>query len=266
MERRVQVEGRELRVRDAGSGRPLLFVHGFPLDHTMWRRQYAELTDACRVLAIDLPGFGGSAGSGAAVTSMAEFADACAATLDALEIREPVVFCGLSMGGYVAWQFWARHAARLAALVVCDTRAAADSPDAANNRLVMADRVLREGPAFLVDAMADRLFARSTRERHPELIDEVRHSMNGAAPMAIAGALRGMAERPDMSASLADMRLPALVVCGESDVISPAPEMRSLAANLPDATFVEVPDAGHMSPLEQPIVVNAALRQFLLSL
>lgn len=264
MLRRVEVRGVELQVWDAGAGPPVLLVHGFPLDHGMWRAQIDVLRRDHRVLAVDLRGFGGSGGAtDAQPLTMETLADDCAALLDTLQLHEPITLCGLSMGGYVAWQFWARHAARLSRLILCDTRAAADSPETARGRLQMAERALREGTQFLVDAMAERLVSRDTREQQPELITALRRMMSDARGATVAAALRGMAQRPDMTARLSEVQTPTLVICGESDVISPASEMQAMAEAMPRARFVEVPRAGHMAPLEQPTVVNQAILDFL---
>ncbi|HEY2411185.1 MAG TPA: alpha/beta fold hydrolase, partial [Pirellulaceae bacterium] len=118
----VQVNGIKLNVVERGTGVPLLLAHGFPLDHSMWSGQLDGLSDRCRVIAPDLRGFGAS-DVVPGVATMQQMADDLAGVLDALAIREPVIFCGLSMGGYVAWQFALRHRTRLAKLILCDTRA-----------------------------------------------------------------------------------------------------------------------------------------------
>ena len=114
--------------------------------------------------------------------------------------REPVVYCGLSMGGYIAFQFWRKYAERLRGLVLCDTRAAADTPEAAAARRVMADRVLAEGPAPLVETMLPRLFCETTRQQRPEVVEGLRRVIMANSPHGIAAAALGMAERPDMTA------------------------------------------------------------------
>ena len=127
----------------------------------------------------------------------------------------------------------------------------------------MAARTEHEGSAFLVEAMAERLFDPLTRQQQPQLIDAVREVMSRADPRAVAAALRGMAARSDMTARLTEIQTPTLVVCGESDVISPASEMRTMAEALGQSTFVSIPCAGHLSPLEQPATVNRAILEFL---
>lgn len=261
---KYQVRDIQLHVVEAGAGPPLLLVHGFPLDHTMWQAQIEELARDARILAPDLRGFGGSEAAGE-IVSMEDFADDLAALLDVRQIEEPVVFCGLSMGGYIAWQFFLRHRTRLRALILCDTRAAADTPVAAEARRVNAGRVLSEGVGFLAEAMLEKLFAAETRQRRPEVVESIRRRMLSASPQGVAAALRGMAARPNMSAWLPQMDLPTLVVCGQEDALSTVEEMRGIAAQLPQARFVEIARAGHMSPVEQPQAVNQAIREFLAS-
>jgi pimeloyl-ACP methyl ester carboxylesterase len=215
-----------------------------------------------RVIAPDLRGFGASTGAAETIT-IERFADDLAEVLDGLGITEPVTFCGLSMGGYVAWQFWRRHAGRLARLILCDTRAVADTEDVARGRVVMAARVLREGAAVAADAMLPVLFAEQTVRDQPETVEATDRVMRATAPLAVAGALRGIARRADMTRELSHVDLPALVICGEHDVISTVDEMRAIAAALPQARFVEVSGSGHMTPLEAPLVVTAAIRAFL---
>jgi len=223
------------------------------------------LADRCRVIVPDLRGFGRSGSSPPPVT-MEQFADDLAVLLDALGVEEPVVLCGLSMGGYVAFQFWKRHAQRLKSLILCDTRAQADTPEAKANRRQTAERVLAEGADFLAESMPERLFATTTREQRPHVVAAVREMILRADPQGVAAASQGMALRPDMQGELARIRMPVLVLVGREDVISPPEEMRRIAESISGAEFVEIPDAGHMAPMENPAAVNQAIREFLDSL
>ncbi|MCA9143150.1 MAG: alpha/beta fold hydrolase [Planctomycetaceae bacterium] len=258
----VKLHDATLSFTDVGTGPVLLLVHGFPLDHSMWQPQLESLSDTYRIIAPDLRGFGASGGATETIT-MEQFADDMAALLDALGINEPITFCGLSMGGYVAWQFWRRHAARLSRLILCDTRAIADSEEVARGRAMMAERVLSEGSSIVAEAMLPKLFAEATARDDSNTVEATHRVMAATAPAAVAGALRGMALRPDMTKELPNIDVPTLVICGEHDVISPPDEMRSIADKLPNATFVEIAGSGHMSPLEAPAAVNAAIRDFL---
>jgi pimeloyl-ACP methyl ester carboxylesterase len=259
---KVQVGEISLNVVERGSGTPLLLAHGFPLDRSMWAGQLDGLADKCRVIAPDLRGFGAS-DVVPGVATMQQMADDLAGLLDALSIREPVVFCGLSMGGYVAWQFLLRHRARLAKLILCDTRAIADTPEAAAGRLKTAEQVLKEGPGIVADAMLPKLFAPNTQKDQPQIVEATRQVMLSTKAAGIAAALYGLAQRPDVTAELPKIDLPALVLCGEHDAISPPAEMEQFASKMPQAKFVKITAAGHMSPLEATAAVNAAIRMFL---
>jgi pimeloyl-ACP methyl ester carboxylesterase len=240
-------------------------MHGFPLDHTMWEAQIETLSGQWRVIAPDLRGFGQSGVTEGTVT-MAQLADDVAALVDALEIREPIVLCGLSMGGYVALAFWKRHAARLRGLILCDTRAAPDSPEAASARRQTADRVLREGMQVLADSMLPRLVGPETHTSQPQIAERLRATILACDPRGAAAAALGMAERPDFTAELGGIRCPTLIVVGAADVISPREEMASMAERIPACRFVSIAGAGHMTPMECPAQLNAALAGFLADL
>lgn len=252
----------ELWVHDRGRGPTILFVHGFPLDHSMWEGQGSAFHREYHVLLPDLRGFG-SSGLAEGTVSMADFADDLAALLDRRGITEPVVFCGLSMGGYIAFQFWKRHRNRLRALVLCDTRAAADLPEAAANRHTMAERVLSEGSQVAADAMLPKLFAPLVLEQKPAFYYATREVILNTPPESIAAAQRGMAVRPEMRPELGQIAVPTLVICGEQDVISPPEEMREIAAAIPGSRFELIAGAGHLSPLEKPAEFNAVLADWL---
>ena len=262
MQTRVEIPGATLNVLDVGEGTPILLVHGFPLDHTMWRLQVADLSKDFRCIAPDLRGFGLSSVTEGKVT-LEQFADDLAALLDALQITQPIVFCGLSMGGYIAWHFVRRHAQRLNALILCDTRAVPDAPEAAANRLKMANDVVQQGASVAANAMIPRLFAAETAQTQPALIDDLRQVILRTNPQGIAAAARGMAERADASPWLSSISIPSLVIVGEHDVISPVAEMRTIAAAIPHSQIEVLPNAGHMAPLENATMTNDAIRRFL---
>lgn len=259
------VNGVGLTTVDRGNGMPIVLVHGFPLNHTMWNAQIDALASRYRVLAPDLRGFGASGVTDGTV-SMDQMADDLAGLLEASGIQEPAVVCGLSMGGYIALRFWLRHRARLRALILCDARSAADAPEAAANRLTLADRVLREGPAPAAQAMLPKLTAEATAKAHPEVIEAIRQMILSTDPRGLAAAARGMAERLEMTPSLAEIACPTLLLVGQGDVISTPAGMRAMADAIPDAKFVEISNAGHLSPMENPAEVNAAIGAFLADL
>lgn len=257
----VRVGQVNLNVVQRGAGTTLLLVHGFPLDHQMWQGQIDDLAVDHRVIAPDLRGFGRSDVTEDA--GMEQFADDLAGLLDQLGVGQPVTLVGLSMGGYIAWDFWRRHARRISRLILCDTRAAADSPEIAKNRLETADRVLNDGPAVLATGLLSRLFSDYSRCRRAERIAATRQVMLSTSPIGIAAALRAMASRQDATRLLADIRVPTLLVCGAEDELTPPAEMESIATALPNVRMVTIANCGHMSPLEDPSAVNGAIREFL---
>lgn len=261
----AEINGIRMAYRDEGQGPPLLFVHGFALSHAMWREQIAEFSSSHRCIAPDLRGFGASAVTEGTVL-MEQHADDLAALLDEIGVTEPVVLCGLSMGGYVAWQFVRRHRRRLKGLILCDTRAIADTADGVVNRRRMAELVLRNGSEAAATAMIPALFASGSYEQRTALVEDVRQTILNTNPHGIAAAALGMAVRPDVSSELPAMDRPALLIVGAEDRISTVTEMQAIAAALPNARLEVIPDAGHMAPLENPAPVNAAIRAFLKAL
>ncbi|MFN0199597.1 MAG: alpha/beta fold hydrolase [Planctomycetaceae bacterium] len=258
----IQAAGTTFAVHDKGTGPAILFVHGFPLDHTMWDAQIESLERTHRVIAPDLRGFGKNAAADGTLT-MEQFADDLAAILNALSVTGPVTYCGLSMGGYIAWQFVRRHRRRLGSLILCDTLARADAPEAAEQRLKTAETVLAQGAEVMAKAMPMKLFADSTLQHKPAIVERIKQTIRNTAPTSIAAALRGMSARSDSTELLSEIDVPTLVICGAEDKITTADEMRKLATAIDESEYAEVKNAGHMSPMEQPEAVSAAIRQFL---
>lgn len=249
---------------------PLVLIHGFPFNHTMWQTQIDVLASTYQVIAPDLRGFGetpldepeGEFETDQGI-SMEAYAVDLLAVLDQLQIDEPVILCGFSMGGYILWQFARQFPERVKALVLADTRTAADTAEASAGRLKMADGVLQNGTDAIPAAMLPKLLSVNTLANRLELVEQVTKMLLQESPAAIAAAQRGMARRPDVQSELANFDWPALVLVGAEDVISPPAEMRELAASLPQAEFCELANAGHMSPLENPAAFNQALLKFM---
>jgi len=260
--KKIDVGDTELAVYDRGNGPVLLLVHGFPLDHTMWDHQAQQFARGMRVVAPDLRGFGQN-DPAEDVLPMDRHADDLAALLRAMDIHEPVSYCGLSMGGYIAWQFWQRHGELLDRLVLCDTRAVGDTEEVRRGREIMAQHVLLKGPSVAADAMLPRLVGPDTPEQQPDVVEALKRMVLGTPKETIAAAQRGMALRPDMTGRLDQIEMPTLVICGEHDEISPPDEMGAIADAIRGAQFAVIPDAGHMAPMENPEAVNTAIREFL---
>lgn len=244
---------------------PVLFIHGFPFDHTMWRHQLAALA-RWRCLAPDLRGAGTSGGDDPAdAYSMATYAADLIRQLDDQRI-ETVVVCGLSMGGYIAFELLRQVPTRIRAVMLCNTKAAADTPEAKRGREGMAAKADTEGARGIAAELVPKLLARATRERRPEVVHEVTELIERQPVPGIVGALRALRERPDSTPLLGQIRIPVLVVAGEDDQITPAAGMQEMAGAIPNAEFRVIPDAGHLTPLEQARAFNAAITDFLTKL
>ncbi|AMV36873.1 alpha/beta fold hydrolase [Planctomyces sp. SH-PL62] len=252
-----------LAYNDEGTGPVVVLLHGFPLSRAMWAEQVRALSPSFRAITPDLRGHGESPAPDAVYT-MDQMAEDVVEMLDGLGVTEPVAMGGLSMGGYVALALVLKHPERVRALILADTRAAADTLDAARLREESARGVLQAGhPGAIVEAMLPRLFAESTIRDRPALVSPIRAMMEATSASGVAGALRGMAARPDRREDLRTITVPTLVVVGEKDAISPPDEARAIVEALPDARLAEIPEAGHLSPVENPEAFNAAILDFL---
>lgn len=252
---------------DDGPGPVVVLLHGFPLNRSMWAAQReSRLGSTYRLIAPDLRGHGETpAGDG--IATMEAMAGDVIELLDTLGIGEPVVLGGLSMGGYVALALMEQYPERFRALMLMDTRSTADTPEAAKNRELLAARVEESGsPGYVVDAMLPKLFSPASYQNRPDRIEQVRAMMERTSARGVAGALRGLAARPDRTAALSRIRVPALVVVGADDAITPPAESRAMVEALPNARLALIPDAGHLAPLENPSATNDAILGFLTEL
>ena len=240
----------------------VLFIHGFPFDHLMWRHQVAALSRR-RVIAPDLRGSGTTVGPSAPDEySMASYANDLIALLDGLHVQHAVV-CGLSMGGYIIFELLRRFPERVRAVILCNTKAEADTPDAKRGRDALAARARKDGALAVAEEMIPKLLAATTRENHPDVVREVREMIGRQPVVGITGALHALRERPDSTPVLDRIRVPALVLAGDDDVIAPASGAKQMSAAIPGAEFVLVRGAAHLTPLERPLEVNAAVEGFL---
>jgi 3-oxoadipate enol-lactonase len=261
---RMTVNGVSLAVEMRGKGPAVLFVHGYPLDRTLWAAQLSGL-DGFRVIAPDLRGLGLSDAPDLGY-SMPTYADDLAALLEALQVDE-VVLVGLSMGGYVAFEFLRRHRERVRALVLFDTRADADTTDVRRARDQQSSLAREHGAGAVAEQMLPRILAPTAAQSTPHVVERVREMMLAAPVAGIAGALAAMRDRNDSSALLATLDdLPTMVVVGEEDAMTPVDLARGMASAIPGARLEIVPGAGHLPPIEAPGVVNALLLDFLESL
>jgi len=260
-----------------GSGPALVFLHGYPFDRSMWRDQVDGLTTGgFRVIAPDLRGFGESVAQTSVcesseldhrlkpvpLTTMADMARDVAAVMDDLKI-ESTAICGLSMGGYVAFEFAHLFPARVKALVLAGTRAPADNEQERQGRLQQVEQMLTNGMTGIAEASLPKLLAARTHAEKPDVVARVREMIVRASPFAAAAAQLGMAARRDYSEDLANIKAPTLVVVGRDDAIRPVHDAEFMHKGIRNSRLEIIEDAAHMTNMEQPEVFNRMLTEFL---
>jgi pimeloyl-ACP methyl ester carboxylesterase len=256
---KVQVNGAELHYRDAGSGSSaVLLLHAFPLNGGMWAREVATLERHHRVIVPDYRGLGGSAPSGRPST-MDVLAEDLRALLAHLRVERAAV-AGLSMGGYLSFELYRRMPALFRGLALCDTRAGPDTPEGKASREAFARSALEKGLGWVADEMIPKLLR---PEADPLVVKEVRDLIvRQGTPAGVAAAQRGLAERPDSTATLAAIACPTLIVVGEDDALTPPAEAEKMSRTVKGSTLVRIPRAAHLSNLENPRAFGAALSAF----
>lgn len=250
-----------LEYTDQGTGTPIVLLHAFPLDRTMWAPQLNTLSASFRTITVDLRGHGGSRVSHAPYT-LEDLATDVKDLLDHLTIQE-AIFIGLSMGGYILMAFYRLYPDRVKALLLADTRAQADTADGRAGRLEMIRTAVTQGASAIADIMIPRLLSARTIKTNPALVGEVRAMIVRNPVETIVADLRAMAARPDSIPLLAQIARPTLVLVGELDQGTPPSDARFMAERIPGARLAVLRDAGHLSNLEEPEAFNQAALSFL---
>jgi 3-oxoadipate enol-lactonase len=260
---KASINGVDIAYDDHGMGLPVIFLHAFPLNRSMWKEQISALLNdrRYRLVALDWRGFGESL-VGGDISTMEQLTEDVVGLMSVLGIQQAVL-CGLSMGGYVALALLRKYPERVRGLILADTRAGADSEEAKANRENMARLVLTKGTGAIADLQIPNLLSASTHQHRPLVEQAVRQMIDTAMPVGVAAAQRGMAVRFDVHDLLAKITCPTLVIVGEQDVLTPPSVAHEYAAQIPGSQVVVIPEAGHLSNLEQPEAFLSAMRNFL---
>jgi pimeloyl-ACP methyl ester carboxylesterase len=256
----VTINGIALAYSDTGRGFPIVFLHAFPLNRTMWAQQEAALSRHCRVVTIDLRGHGES-DAPLWHYSLDQAAEDVRALLDHMSIQQ-AIFVGLSMGGYILFAFYRRYAGRVKGLVLADTRAQADTPEGKEGRFQMAQTAYKNGSSAVADIMIPKLLSPATIRTKPEIVQRVRMMIEGNQVSGIAGDLMAMAERPDSIPLLKQISCPTQIIVGESDQATPLSDAKLMADQIPGAHLAVIPGAAHLANLEQPELFTQIVRSF----
>lgn len=260
---KATVAGTTLEYDLRGEGPPVVFLHAFPLGKAMWDAQVKAVAPSFQAIRFDARGFGGTP-PGDGLLTMERIADDAAALLDHLGLSR-AAFVGLSMGGYAAFALVRRHPSRIKALVLADTRVAPDTDEQKRARSTQADAVRREGPAAIVDGFLKKAVGETTHKERPEVVARVKEMILAAPARGVVDALAGLAARADSKATLREIKVPTLVMCGEEDALTPPADAKVIHEGVPGSALEIIPKAGHLSAMEDPAAFDAALLGFLKS-
>jgi 3-oxoadipate enol-lactonase len=243
-----------------GNGPPIVLLHPFPANHDFWLPAVQALASGYQVFLPDLRGHGDS-GVGEGPATMAKHAADLLRVLDHEDIRR-AMFVGISIGGYVLFEFWRRSSGRVAALVLSNTKAQADTAEGRASRLEAATRVVEHGTDPFFESMLPKLLGETTRRTRPDLVQGAFSMMQKMSPEDVALVQRGIAERRDSVELLATVHVPTLVLTGEEDVLSGVGDAQLIQSHIPDSRMKVIAKAGHYSAWERPGDVGRILRQF----
>jgi len=265
---------------DPGTGPAVVLLHGYPFDNSMWSEQVDFLSaHGYRVIAPDLLGFGKTVAQTSVyepsapnhglksvalnkITSMPDMARDVAALMDQLAIVDATI-CGLSMGGYVAFEFAHLFPLRVRGLVLADTRAPADNEQEKLGRAQQVEQMLAKGMTEIAEGSLAKLLAPRTLAEKPAVVARVRDMILRANPRGAAAAQRGMAARRNYSDDLPGIKVPVLIITGRQDSIRPVADAEFMHQRLNNSRLEIIEDAAHMTNMEQPEIFNRALRDFL---
>ena len=239
----------------------ILFVHGFPYDHSMWQAQVDEFSKDYMCVSYDIRGLGESTAGDGQVT-MESFVDDLEKIIEELKPSKPIL-CGLSMGGYISLRALERMQETFSAVILCDTKSEADNNEGKLKRATGIKRINEEGLAPFAKDFITNCFGDNFKQNRKEELQKIIGKSSQFNPVGVKGCLFAMLSRTDTTTSLSNIKLPTLIICGEQDTLTPPPVMRDMFHRISNADFVEIPKAGHMTPIENPQLVNKAIRDFL---
>ncbi len=243
------------------TNKSIIFIHGFPYDHTMWNSQVEALKEKYFCVSYDIRGLGESpAGDGQ--FTMESFVDDLEEIIKKKNLNKPVI-CGLSMGGYITLRALERMQDKFSAAILCDTRSEADNNEGKLKRAAGIKRINTEGLAPFAKDFITNCFAEDFRQNKNDELDSIINKSSAFNPVGVKGCLLAMLSRTDTTQSLSQIKIPTLLICGEKDALTPPSVMKEMFHKIPNAEFVEIKNAGHMTPIENPDEVNKAIINFL---
>ena len=255
------INGLSVFLEGDSKNKSIIFLHGFPYDHTMWKAQIDELSEKYFCVTYDIRGLGESP-VGDGQYTMESFVDDLETIIKELKLEKPIL-CGLSMGGYIGLRALERMEEKFSAAILCDTRADADGNEGKLKRAAAIKRINTEGLAPFAKDFITNCFGDNYKQHNKEEFEKRIAKSSGFNPVGVKGSLLAMLGRNDTTEYLGKIKIPVLVICGENDALTPPPVMKSLADKINGAEFVIIKNSGHMSPIENPREVNDAITKFL---
>lgn len=259
----MEINGFNMEYTDSGTDIPLLLIHGYPLNRTIWEPQVQGFDHRVRVIAPDLRGFGASDPLDGDY-SMDMLANDCKELLDHLGLKGRVFVGGLSMGGYVALAFCRLFPERVAGLVLASTKTGPDNEEGKANRNKAIQTAMLEGAPGITESMLPKMLAPASYRKDPRLVEQVRQIMLSSSVEGITGALAGMRDRPDSSQVLAGLKVPVILFHGQDDQIMPPAAAEEMHRLLPSSELHILPESGHLLNMEQPQKFNEILLPWLI--
>lgn len=240
---------------------PVVFIHGFPFDHNLWKKQISKFSLNFFCVAYDVRGLGKS-DPGDGQYTMESFTDDLEMVIDVMRLHRPVI-CGLSMGGYIALRAVERIEEKFSGIILCDTRSNADSNEGKINRALAIKKINSEGVKSYIKEFIPSCFSEESLGNKKNLVRETISNSEYFSSKGVKGCILAMAGRIDTTGNLSKLSIPALILCGEQDKISPPDVMKGMADKISNSEFYKIPNAGHLSPLENPDAVNKYIDNFL---
>ncbi|MDP2162124.1 MAG: alpha/beta hydrolase [Flavobacterium sp.] len=262
--KKIDVTNIKISYNDVGIGKiPILFLHGFPFNKSMWEEQLEFLKDSHRLISIDIRSFGQSLENHLEV-SIDLFTNDLIQFMNALGLKK-VILCGLSMGGFIALNAVKKHPKRFAALVLCDTQCASDTEEQKAKRMETIQEIEANGISKFTASFLKAVFHEDSLSNKIGLVAKIEADILANSPAVLIGGLKALASRQETCSSLDKIEIPTLIICGREDQVTPLSQSELMHQNIENSILKIIENAGHLSNLEQPEAFNAALLEFLLS-